>query len=87
MLFWANTTWIRFEASRMVLSCSCLNRIAASLSIFNIPQTSVQCNEFATPLVDSFAGFDDLEDEDHDGDDNEDRRLSWDPSDCIDETD
>jgi hypothetical protein len=54
----------------------------------NVPRTTVQYDEFATPLVDSFAGFDDLEDKDHDGDDNaEDRRLSWDPSDYIDETD
>ena len=55
--------------------------------LINIPLTTVQCDEFATPLVESFDGFDDLEDEDHDGDDNADRRLSWDPNDYIDEID
>ncbi|KAL7557226.1 hypothetical protein ACA910_001893 [Epithemia clementina (nom. ined.)] len=52
----------------------------------DVAQVTNQCDEFARPLVISFDGFDDLEDEDHDGDDNEDRRLSWDPSDYIDET-
>lgn len=49
-----------------------------------ISRVAQQCDLFATPLVESFDGFDDLEDEDHDGDDNEDRRLSWDPNDYID---
>jgi hypothetical protein len=53
----------------------------------NIAQVANQCDEFATPLVGDFDGFDDMEDEDHDGDDNEDRRLSWDPTDYIDEAD
>ncbi|CAB9528072.1 expressed unknown protein [Seminavis robusta] len=53
----------------------------------NIAQVANQCDEFAYPLVGNFDGFDDLEDEDHDGDDNENRRLSWDPTDYIDEAD
>lgn len=53
----------------------------------NISEVAAQCDLFATPLVDSFEGFNDLEDEDHDGDDDEDRRLSWEPADYIDETD
>ena len=52
----------------------------------NITQVANQCDEFANRLVRDFDGFDDLEDEDHDGDD-EDRRLSWDPTDYIDEAD
>jgi hypothetical protein len=38
-------------------------------------------------LVQSYEGFDDLEDEDHDGDaDEEDVRRSWDPDEeCVDE--
>lgn len=53
----------------------------------NIDHIANQCDEFARPLVGNYDGFDDLEDEDHDGDDNEDRRLPWDPTDYIDEAD
>ena len=58
-----------------------------STESIDIRQVSKLCDLFASPLVESFEEFDDLEDEDHDGDDNEDRHLSWDPSDYIDETD
>jgi hypothetical protein len=43
------------------------------------------CAAFADPFVVAYDGFHDLEDEDHDGDDQEDRRLSWDSDDYIDE--
>lgn len=46
-----------------------------------------RCAAFAQPQIETYEGFHDLEDEDHDGDDNEDRRLSWDPKDYIDESD
>ena len=40
--------------------------------------------EIVKPLIDTFENFHDLEDEDHDGDDNEEKRLSW-GSDDVDE--
>lgn len=41
--------------------------------------------DIVKPMVDAFENFHDLEDEDHDGDDSEDNRLSWGSTDDIDE--
>ena len=45
-----------------------------------------QCSETALTLAESIEGFDDLEDDYHDGDD-EAYRFSWDWDDCVDEID
>jgi len=52
-----------------------------------LPDLFASCTRDAETLVESYEGFDDLEDEDHDGDaDEEDVRRSWDPDEeCVDE--
>jgi hypothetical protein len=52
-----------------------------------LPDLFALCTVNAETLVQSYEGFDDLEDEDHDGDaDEEDVRRSWDPDEeCVDE--
>jgi hypothetical protein len=52
-----------------------------------LPDLFASCTRDAQTLVQSYEGFDDLEDEDHDGDADEgDVRRSWDPDEeCVDE--
>ena len=50
----------------------------------SISLVAQQCDLFATPLVKIFDGFDGNGDEDHNGDDNEDRHVLWDPNDYVD---
>lgn len=52
-----------------------------------LPDLFASCTRDAQTLVQAYDGFDDLEDEDHDGDaDEEDVRRSWDPDEeCVDE--
>lgn len=61
--------------------------VALPLTCENITKSLMfQCSETALTLAESVEGFDDLEDDDHDGDDEE-YRFSWDWDDCVDEID
>lgn len=64
-----------------------LDKTKCHLLAPRLPDLFASCTRDAQTLVRSYEGFDDLEDEDHDGDaDEEDVRRSWDPDEeCVDE--
>jgi hypothetical protein len=70
---------LNFECTRINDCCEKLRRTGAE----DLGTSSPSSN----PVVEEFTEFNDLEDEDHDGDDDEERRTSWGPEDDGDEND